>query len=346
MKRFFVVIAVLTVVLSSLLAWRMQRQARELDRLPGSSGVVEGTRVAVSPRVAGRILKVPAREGDVVKAGDVLVELDCTETDALLRETTARVEAARLQVELARTQAEAAALQAKAAKRQAAGTRAQIGSLEVQGENARRQSDRAVKLKDEEVLAAATWESADAMSRDLERRVAAAGIAAQAASLQAKVVDRQARGAGDGVKAAEAGLAAAQAGLERVKVLQDECTIEAPRSGVVTLRAKEPGEVVLPGAIVLEITDLSEARVTFYVANADLGRVAVGGRVEARADAWPGEPFEGRVARVSAEAEFTPRNIQTREDRERLVYEVEARLDDPKGRLRAGMPVEVAVLPP
>jgi HlyD family secretion protein len=343
MKRFLVAFAVLAILLIVALAWKLDQQAAEARRPPGSSGVVEGTRTAVAARVGARILKLHFREGDKVEAGVLMAELDCTDSEALVAEAAARVEAAEAQVRLAEIQAAAAALQARAAKRQAEVQKVQVGSFRVQGANAQRQSDRAGKLRAEHAVAETTWEAADTASRDLAIRAQAAGAAADAASWSAQAVDRQARGAEAQVEAARKLLQAGQAGLKRAKVLLAECRIVAPTKGRVTLRAREPGEVVLPGSTLYEITDLANPKVTFYVSNADRDRVREGMRVRVVPDAGD-RPLDGVVERVSREAAFTPRVIQTRTDRDRLVYAVDARLSDPEGSLAAGMPVEVEVV--
>ena len=343
MKRILVVFVVLSLALGGALWWKLRQQARELEAPPGSSGLVEGTKVAIAARLGARITKMNVREGDTVKAGDLVAELDCTEMDALVVEAMARLGGARVQADLARSQAETAALQAKAAKRQAASQREQMTSVRVQGENARRQSERAVRLKDDNVMATASWEAADTATRDLSSRLTAAGQAAEASLLSAQAVQRQAEAAPDQVRVAELAADAGAAALVRAKTAQAECKVTAPRGGVMTVRVREPGEVVLPGSTLYELTDLSETKVTFYVANVDLGRVAAGAAVTAVADAYPGRVFEGVVLRVGQEAEFTPRTIQTRSDRERLVYAVDARVDNAEGLLRAGMPVEVRV---
>jgi HlyD family secretion protein len=122
-----------------------------------------------------------------------------------------------------------------------------------------------------------------------------------------------------------------------------ECTLLAPRAGMVATRVHEPGEPVLPGTVVLTITDLTEARTRFYLPNAELAAAAPGRRVHVVADAYPGTSFEGTIFFVAPRAEFTPRNVQTREDRERLVYAVEVRIPNQDMRLRSGMPVEVTI---
>jgi HlyD family secretion protein len=90
--------------------------------------------------------------------------------------------------------------------------------------------------------------------------------------------------------------------------------------------------------------DLSEPKATFFLPNAEVAAVKPGARAEVVADAWPGETFEGTVRTVALEAEFTPRNIVTRTDRDRLVYPVEVTVRNRDGKLRAGMPVQVVLL--
>ena len=89
--------------------------------------------------------------------------------------------------------------------------------------------------------------------------------------------------------------------------------------------------------------DLSEPKATFYLPNAEVGAVKPGAKAMVVADAFPGEEFEGTVKTVALEAEFTPRNIQTRTDRDRLVYPVEVAVVNRDGKLRAGMPVQVTL---
>jgi len=142
--------------------------------------------------------------------------------------------------------------------------------------------------------------------------------------------------AGDSVMAARSAVAGAV-------VAVSECQLLAPRNAMVVSRNFEPGEAVQPGTNVLSLTDVTEARTRFYLPNAELAAAAPGRKVHVVADAYPGQSFEGTIFYVSPRAEFTPRNVQTREDRERLVYSVEVRIPNADMRLRSGMPVEVAI---
>jgi len=341
MKRFVGAFVALTLVLSGLLAWRLMRQAEEASGPPGSSAVVEARAVRVSSRLAARIVSLNAEEGDAVEQGAVLAELDCSEPDALVAEAEARLEAARAAVGGAEAAAAAAKLSGHAARRAARGQLEQIGSVKVQGERAERQRERLDRLRRDEVITESALDQGETVAEDLLHKLRAASEAARAASLSARAADRKAGAAQAQVAASIGQVAAVEAVLQRARAMQRECRLLAPKSGIVTVRAREPGEVVLPGATVFEIRDPDDLEVTFYVANQDLAQVRVGSAVHAVADPWPDQRFEGTVLRVAQEAEFTPRTIQTRSDRERLVYEVVARLTNREDRLRAGMPVEV-----
>jgi HlyD family secretion protein len=191
--------------------------------------------------------------------------------------------------------------------------RAQAGAVETQRGAAERQAKRLEKLP-EDVAAASVDQTVSG----------AVGLARQ----------------GD---AARAQVRAAAAAVERTRLLVAECVIRAPRDAEVSLLPHEAGELVAPGTVLVRLVDLSEPKATFYVPNAEVSRVKPGARAIVVADAFPGETFDGTVTTVALEAEFTPRNIQTRSDRDRLVYPVEVAVVNRDGKLRAGMPVQVTL---
>jgi HlyD family secretion protein len=103
----------------------------------------------------------------------------------------------------------------------------------------------------------------------------------------------------------------------------------------------DPGELVIPGAVVARVVNPSTMKATFYLPNADLAAAKVGLSAKVTADAMPDVAFEAKVKRIGLEAEFTPRNIQTRSDRDRLVFPIELRIPNPEHKLRAGMNIHV-----
>ncbi|MBZ0115779.1 MAG: HlyD family efflux transporter periplasmic adaptor subunit, partial [Sandaracinaceae bacterium] len=143
--------------------------------------------------------------------------------------------------------------------------------------------------------------------------------------------------------AAERSVAAIEALVRTAELAVRECRIVAPRAGIVERIYFDPGELVLPGSTVARVIDSRFVRATFYLPNAELGHARVGMRASVEADAFAGRSFEGTVRRIGLEAEFTPRNVQTRTDRDRLVFPVEVRVPNEGGVLRAGMPVQVTL---
>jgi len=136
---------------------------------------------------------------------------------------------------------------------------------------------------------------------------------------------------------------ASEAQVARARLMVGECDIRAPRAAEVGKLPHEQGELAAAGTTLVRLVDLSEPKATFYLPNAEVGAVKPGARAIVVADAYPGVEFEGTVRTVSLEAAFTPRNIQTRTDRDRLVYPVEVTVKNREGKLRAGMPVQVTI---
>ncbi|MCU0665085.1 MAG: efflux RND transporter periplasmic adaptor subunit, partial [Myxococcota bacterium] len=163
------------------------------------------------------------------------------------------------------------------------------------------------------------------------------------ASIQA-VPSQVADEAGSAAELTKAQLAAAQINVDAVKVQLEECTLKAPKSGVVTRRNYAPGELLLPGAALLTMVDLREVHTVLYVSNAEVGRVRLGQTAEVVADTYPGRTFRGTVIHVNEQAEFTPKSTQTKDDRTRLVFGVKVRLQNDDMALRAGMPVEAVLV--
>jgi len=120
-----------------------------------------------------------------------------------------------------------------------------------------------------------------------------------------------------------------------------EGVLIAPTAGEILLRAVEPGEVVQPGQACLKIGDLARMELKVYLSETDIDLVKVGGKLPVLVDALNGESLEGVVSWISSEAEFTPKNAQTRDARTQLVYAIKLRIPNPDGRLHIGMPAEL-----
>jgi HlyD family secretion protein len=339
MRRIAVVFVLAVVVLSGLLAWRLHSQAAQARAPSGGSGEIEGTEVNLSSRVGARILEQGARKGDLVKKGDLVVALDCADPQAALAEAEARLAAARAQAAAAGASVEASRRSREAAAAAQLAAKAQAAALAAQRDAARRQASRLDALASD--VALANRDLTRASAENLEHQTKAALAQATASEEQARAAVAAIQSSGAQAVAAEAQMKAAEASVTRARLLADECLVRAPRDAVVDDLPHEPGELVAAGQTLVKLVDLAEVKATFYLPNAELAAAKPGGKATVVADAWPSERFEGVVRTVAAEAEFTPRNIQTRTDRDRLVYPVEVWIVNRDGKLRPGMPVQV-----
>jgi HlyD family secretion protein len=136
-----------------------------------------------------------------------------------------------------------------------------------------------------------------------------------------------------------------EAQLMRVDALIDQLTLTAPFDGVVTSRSAQVGETALPNIPLMTVADLESLRLVIYIPEAQLGRVQTGQEVAIRVDAYPLDVFDGEVRNIASEAEFTPRNIQTQEERVNLVFAIEIDIPNADGRLKPGMPADATIKP-
>lgn len=291
-----------------------------------ASGTIEAVEVTVAAKTSGQVQFVRVEEGLRVESGYELAVIDSEALQIQLRQAEAGVDLARSQLDLllrgARVedvrQTEEAAKQAEANLFLAEADLKRIRSLyEKEG----------ATLK---------------MLQDAEGRFQVARAQHEAAEQALLKVRRLSRP--EEVKAAEARLAQAEAGRDLLKKAIRDATILSPVTGIVTHKAIEAGEFVGPGTPLFTISDLDNVRLNIYVTELELGRVHLGQRAEIRVDSHPERSFTGTVIFISPEAEFTPKNVQTKEERVKLVYRVKVEIPNPEGTLKPGMPADALVM--
>lgn len=300
-----------------------------------ASGYVEATEVRIAAKVAGRVVTVNVIEGGRVATGDVLVTLSTTDMDLAIDRATAERAQADAQWRLIRAGARPedisqAAAQVAAATAEQRASEAELNAAkidETRYEQLVQKRAGTVKQRDDAV---ARRELADARVRAATDRVAAA--AATLARLRAGARSEE-------LDAARARVAAVDAEMAVLKDRRGEASISAPSAGVVTSRLVEPGELVSAGSPLVVIMDLEHAWVNAYVEETVVPTLKIGQAVSVATDA--GDRLPGQVAFISPRAEFTPRNVQTATERARLVYRVKVTVDNGKGILKPGMPVDV-----
>jgi multidrug resistance efflux pump len=247
-------------------------------------------------------------------------------------------------------QLRAAVRQAVAAADDAQRDLERVGRLAEQGMVARRDLDVATARRDGVVAAldAARQRLAEAEggARPEEVRAAEASLAQAAAlvtSAQASLDLAVAGPRRETLKAAEARVEAARGAVAATEALLAQTRIAAPTEGRVTLRNAEPGEVVTPGFPIIRIADLARVWLRVYVPEPQIGRVKVGQRATVSVDAFPGRPFPGVVTEIAERPEYTPKNVQTREERAKLVFGVKIEVENPGGELKPGMPADAVI---
>lgn len=322
-------VVVLVLVLVATASWLLLRGSSSADGALTASGTVEATDADLGFQAAGRVLEIAVQEGDAVTAGAELARLDTRELDATLEGARAQLEAAEARLaELERGARPQEVVTAEAAAR-AAATRA---------EEARTERDRATTLFEGGAI------SRQALDR-AESSYAVAAAALQQAEEQRALVEEGPRA--ETVRAQRALVAQARANVARAEASLAYAVVTAPFDGIVTIKHREQGEAVSPGAPVVTLLAPDDRWVRIYVPEDRMGRVQLGMRAEIVSDTYPDRVYEGEVVFVGNEAEFTPRNVQTAEERTKLVYPVKVRVrDDPAFVLKPGIPVDVTLVEP
>jgi HlyD family secretion protein len=299
------------------------------------SGHVEATEVQVASEVGGRLVELRVTEGDRVKRGDLIARLDTRDTE----------------IQLARARAERAAADAQLRLLQAGSRGEDIRQAQAQVEAG-------------ETEAAAAQAELTAAEADLERFEsllrANAGSQKQRddAKARADVAREHVRGASERVRAAREGVARLRAGARpqeidaaraRVAGLDaqvasfeksvKDAEVIAPVDGIVTTKVADQGEILAPRAPIVIVTDLDHAWANVFVPEPMIPRLKVGQSATVFTDAG-GQGLSGTVTFISPKAEFTPRNVQTADERSKLVYRIKVTVDNSQGVLKQGMPVD------
>jgi len=298
------------------------------ERHPGEGGLVlhgnvDIREVSLGFRVSGKIASIRREEGDIVKAGDVLAELDTEPFRRELAETRAQADSLRARVKL---------LQAGYRPEEIAQASALVRERQVTYENAQRAFKRLQELFTTRTASQQDYDDTEARAREAEARLKSARE--QLALLQAGYREEE-------LAQARADLARAEAASAGIELRLQDATLTAPTNGVVLVRAQEPGAIVQAGSTVLTLSLSQPVWVRAYVSEPNLGRIHPGMVMDVFTDSRPDKPYRGQVGYISPRAEFTPRNVETPELRTSLVYRLRVIVENPDEGLRQGMPVTV-----
>jgi HlyD family secretion protein len=327
MKNRKVIVAPIAIVVIALAGWMLLRNTAEDDGRIAASGTIEGTEADLGFQVGGRVAQITAREGDRVVAGAMLARLDQRELEARRAAAVAQSDAARaLLVEMERG----------ARPEEVRQTQSGVSAAQQRLQEAEAALTRARRLYE-----------GGAISREALDQAQTANTVARAQYQQAReqlsLVHTGPRA--ERVDAQRAMVRQAEASIAQVQATLDNAAIVAPFNGVVTVRHREPGESAAPGAPVITVMNTQDRWVRIYVREDQVGRVAIGQEARITSDSHPGKTFNGRVSFIASEAEFTPRNVQTKEERVKLVYAVKVTIvGDEALELKPGVPADVELI--
>lgn len=311
-RRWLSALVILGLAAGGYFAW----QQLEADALPDGfargNGRIEAVEIDISTKTSGRVREILAGEGEFVTAGQVLARMDTTQLEAQRRQAEAQLRRAKISVETA-----GSVVVQREAERTAA--EAVVAQREAQQDVAGR------KLNRSEQLARSQTVSQQVLDDD---RAAAQGAKAAVAAAQAQLAasDAAISAAKALVVDAEAAVEAAQAAIESIIVEIDDSTLISPRDGRVQYRVAQPGEVLAAGGRVLNLLDLGDVHMTFFLPTAEAGRVAIGSEARLVLDAAPQYVIPAKVIFVADVAQFTPKTVETEEERQKLMFRVKAQI--------------------
>ncbi len=311
-NRFFVYgIIIVAIIVAGIFWWKAQTPALP-DGFAQSNGRIEATEIDISTKTPGRIDTILVKEGDFVKAGEVLATMDTRTLKEQLHEVQAQLEQAKSSVmtaESALSQRQSEQVAAQAVVRQ------RIAELDASVKRLNR-SRALVKTK------AISIQQLD----DDIARTEGARAAVEAAKAQVTATIAAIDSAKSGIIQAKTKVDAATATERRIMAELDDSTLKAPRNGRVQYRVAEPGEVLGAGGRVLNMVDLSDVYMTFFLPTEAAGKAALGSDVHIILDAAPHIVIPAKTTYVASVAQFTPKTVETDNERLKLMFRVRARI--------------------
>ena len=334
------------------------------------SGQIECKIYSPGSTVGGRVVEVNVKEGDFVRKGEVLVKFDCVQNEATYNAVQSKVKQAEVLLEkLKRGATEEEIKQAEESARAAeyqyklllAGAREEdkksakaiLDASKIAVEIARQDFERAERLYKEGAISKKQWEESKVI---YEKTLSEYGVAlerynqllagprkeeiesAKANWERLKAIEAEVKRGPreEDIKSAEMALESAKAELEKVKKLVDECVVRAPIDGIIETVSVKVGDIVPPGPC-LRMADSKNLEMYIYVPADVLGAIHLGQDIYFTTDTYGDQQFVGKVVYIASEGEFTPRNLQTQEERIQQVFAVKLLVDSYDGKLKGGM---------
>ena len=313
LKNRLILLAVLAAVTAAgTYAWSTLRPQGPGDGLVSGNGRIEATEIDVAAKLGGRVQSIVVKEGEFVTDGQTLAHMQIDTLEASRDEARARQQQAVAAVASAQAQ-----VAVRESDRQA--VLALVAQRQSELDAAQRRLARSQTLVREGASSDQEVDDDRARERSLQAAVVAAKAQADAAQAAITAAHTQ-------VASARAAVTAAEASVARIKADIDDSALVAPRSGRVQYRIAQPGEVIGGGGKVLNLVDLSDVYMTFFLPETVAGKLALGSEVRIVLDAAPQLVIPAQVSFVASTAQFTPKTVETASERQKLMFRVKAQI--------------------
>lgn len=375
--RAIILIAVL--VAGFLTWWFFLRKPAGPENVIALSGRIESDDSAVAAKLSGRIREITVREGDQVKAGQIIAVLDdeqvrsrVDQAESALAQSEARAQWSRQQIAVLRAQLAESQIsvtqaridaEGKVAEAQArvAAAEATLAQSEANLAQARYDAERFSRLAEQgdvseregrQYQTTARAQAAVVQASRKQVDAARGALLASKANLenpairtsQAAAIQQQITQAESDILATQADSEKARAQLQEAMATRNDLNIIAPFDGTVATRSAEPGEVVMAGTAIITLVDLNQVYLRGFIPEGDIGRVRIGQTARVYLDSDPNKPIDAVVSRIDPEASFTPENTYFRDDRVKQVVGVKLQIVNPQGYAKPGMPADGEVI--
>ncbi|CAN5810364.1 efflux RND transporter periplasmic adaptor subunit [soil metagenome] len=307
------------------------------DAPPRASGYVEATEVRVAGEIGGRLLEVLAEEGKRVTTGDVLARVDTSDLQIALRRAQADKDQASAQLQVVQAGARPEDLRQAAAQTQSA--QADVAAAEAERSAATADLQRFEALL--QANAGSRKQRDDALTRQQVAQARVTSAIERVRAAEAGVARLRAGSRAEEIAAARTRVASTDVQIAAIEKSLADAVVRSPVSGVVTSKLVDAGEMLPPRAPIAVISNLEHAWANVYVDEPVVPLLKLGQAVTLVTDA--GQRVPGTISYISPRAEFTPRNVQTADQRSKLVYRIKVAVDNREGVLKPGMPVEAEI---
>jgi HlyD family secretion protein len=319
MKKSFLLISAIGILFYTLTLFGCSAERSDID----GTGIIEVREVEVAARQAGTLLELNVEEGEEVQVDQVLARTDSEVQELQLQQALAGRDQAAAQLELLRAGPHPKDIESGAA---------QLAQASHQLDLARKEWKRIQVLFAENSIPKTRYDSGLANYRIRQAQKAGAKAALEKLENLARPME---------LSSAQAGLRQAEQQVALARRRVDDCKVTAPISGVISELYYEEGELVPAGRALAKVRDPGKVYLTVYVSEPLLAEIKIGSSAEVYVDGLPDTAFKGRISHINREAEFTPKNVQTKEQRVKLVYAVKIDVESSDGVLKPGMPADV-----